>query len=145
MKRITTIWTVALAALLLPAGIRAQSYQVVVNAANPVAEMTKDDVSNVFLKKSRKFPDGGEAVAVDQDASAAVRETFSKAVHGRSASAIESHWQQQIFSGKDVPPEKKGSDAEVLDFIRSNPGAIGYVSSGASLGGGVKAVQVTGT
>ncbi len=56
---------------------------------------------------------------------------------------MESFWQQQIFSGKDVPPEKKKSDAEVIEFVSANPGAIGYVSVSASLGDGVKAVSVS--
>ena len=144
MKRMKVMLLLVLAAVLLPATAQAQDFQVVVNAANPVSEMSKDQVSKVFLKKARKFPGGGKAVVVDQDSGSNVRESFSKAVHGRSASAIESHWQQQIFAGKDVPPEKKSSDDDVLEFVRSNPGAIGYVAAGTALGGGVKAVSVGG-
>jgi len=142
MTSMKVMLLLVLAAVAIPATAQAQNFQVVVNATNPVAEMSKDDVSKVFLKKARKFPGGGEAVAVDQEGD--VRESFSKAVHGRSASAIESHWQQQIFAGKDVPPEKKSSDSDVLEYVRSNPGAIGYVAAGTALGSGVKAVSVGG-
>ena len=145
MKRMMMLALAVAFGLSLPGAVQAQGYQVVVNAANGVSEMSKDDVSKVFLKKSHKFPGGGDAVAVDQDASGSVREGFSQAVHGRSASAIESHWQQQIFAGKDVPPEVLKTDAAVLDYVRANPGAIGYVSAGASLGSGVKAITVSGT
>ena len=54
---------------------------------------------------------------------------------GRSAKQIESFWQQQIFSGKDVPPEQKASDAEVIAWVKANPGAIGYVSAGSAVSG----------
>jgi ABC-type phosphate transport system substrate-binding protein len=131
--------TVVLVALALFAGAgqaNAQDFVVVVNAANPASEMSKGDVSNAFMKR------GSSLVAVDLDKASPVRDAFSRAVLGRPASAILSHWQQQIFSGNDVPPAERPSDAEVLAFVRGNPSAIGYVSAGASLGSGVKAVTV---
>ena len=124
------------AALALPAArAAAQGFVVVVNAAG-TPDLSKDDVSKAFLKK------GSPLVAVDQGKSAGVRDAFSKAVLGRPATAVATYWQQQIFAGKDVPPTEKGSDADVLAFVRANPKAIGYVSSSADLGAGVKAVAL---
>jgi ABC-type phosphate transport system substrate-binding protein len=65
-------------------------------------------------------------------------------VHQRSSSAIEAYWQIQIFSGKEVPPIVRGTDAEVLEFVRKTPNAIGYVSQNTPLGADVKAVPITG-
>jgi len=42
-----------------------------------------------------------------------------------------------------VPPPEKASDDEVLAFVRANPGGIGYVSSGAQVGAGIKVLEVT--
>jgi ABC-type phosphate transport system substrate-binding protein len=98
----------------------------------------------MFLKKMTKWDGGKTIVPVDQEKSSKTRETFSKTYHGRSASAIESFWQQQIFSGKDVPPAVKDKDADVMAFIKANPNAIGYVSAGTTLGEGIKAVTVSG-
>ena len=143
MKRIAMAFLAAFA-LLGADEAQAQEFQVVVNAASGTAEISAGDLSKIFQKKAGNLPSGESAKPVDQDKDAAVREVFSQAVHGRSVGQIESFWQQQIFSGKNVPPEKKNSDAEVLDFVRSNPGAIGYVSASASVGAGVKVVQVAG-
>ena len=123
--------------------VKAQEYQVVVNVSTSISEISKDELSKIFQKKARKLPSGENAKPVDQEKDAAVREAFSNAVLGRSTGQMESFWQQQIFSGKDVPPEKKKSDAEVIEFVSANPGAIGYVSAGANLGDGVKAVSVS--
>jgi hypothetical protein len=57
---------------------------------------------------------------------------------------IAEFWRQQIFSGRNVPPVEKASDSEVLEFVRSNPGAIGYVSSSTSPAPDVKVVVVNG-
>jgi ABC-type phosphate transport system substrate-binding protein len=117
------------------------SYRVVVNQANPIALLTKDQVSKIFLKKIPKWDSGQPILPVDQEATSPVRTLFSKDVHGKAASAVASYWQQQIFAGRDVPPTEKGSDAAVIAFVRANPSAIGYVSEAASVGD-VKVVAV---
>ena len=135
----------ALAATLVLAGSRtaqAQGYVVVVNAANPAASVSKSEASNIFLKKAAKWSHGAAAQPVDLQKSSAVRDAFSRAVLGKPTAAVVAYWQQQIFSGRDVPPAEKGSDAEVLAFVRANPGAVGYVSAGADLGAGVRSIPV---
>lgn len=126
-----------LAASVVPAArASAQGFVVVVNAASAKATLTKAEVSNIFLKKTSGF------TPVDQSKSSPVREAFAKAVHGKTSAALDAYWQGQIFSGKDVPPADKSTDADVLAFVRATPNAIGYVSSSAELGAGVKAVSV---
>jgi hypothetical protein len=63
-------------------------------------------------------------------------------VHGKSVTAIKTYWQQQVFSGRDVPPVERPGDAEVVAYVRENVNAIGYVSAGAPLARGVKAVTI---
>jgi ABC-type phosphate transport system substrate-binding protein len=139
------LYTLLLALALIPFGkeAAAQEYQVVVNAASSVSSIGTDELSKIFLKKSSTWANGTAAVAVDLRAADATRDAFSQAVHGRGASAIASYWQQQIFAGRDVPPEEKNSAAEVLAFVAANPGAVGYVPAGTALSSGVKAVSVT--
>lgn len=124
-----------------PHAAMAQGFKIVAHSDVPVAELTASAVSNLFLKKDSKFPGGPEAVPVDQPASAAIREAFSKAVHGRSTAAVVTFWQQQVFSGKDTPPSTKATDDAVIAFVKSTPGAIGYVREGTAADG-VKVVKL---
>ena len=133
----------ASAALLLGAGrLSAQGYVVVVNSANPISTLSKGTANDIFLKRAVRWEDGQAAAPVNLDRSSAARDAFSRAVHGKSASAVESFWQEQIFAGKETPPPTRSSDADVLAFIRSKPGAIGYVSAGAALSTDVKVVRI---
>lgn len=116
----------------------AQEFVVIVNTANTATSMSKGVVSDIFLKKNNNL------TAVDRDKNSRIRAAFSKSAHGRSSSVIEPYWVKQIFSGKDVPPMEKSSDAEVIAFVRANTSAIGYVSPGAELGTGVRILAVTG-
>ncbi|NUQ19643.1 MAG: hypothetical protein HOQ09_01650 [Gemmatimonadaceae bacterium] len=141
---IVTALAVAVAGL-APRNVAAQSggFIVVVNASNPTTSISKTDLSKLFTKKSRQWPSGSAALPVDLSLGNPVRDAFTERVHGKSARAIGSYWQQQIFSGRDVPPPERKSDEEVLDYVRSNAGAVGYVAAGTKLGAGVKAIAIS--
>jgi ABC-type phosphate transport system substrate-binding protein len=123
----------ALSAAARPAA--APSFVVIVNTVN-AATPTRDEVANIFMKRVTRW-DGRAVpiVVVDELPDSPVREVFSRAVLHRGVGAMEAYWQQQIFSGRDVPPVQKETDADVVAFVRRNPGAIGYVSAGAQLDG----------
>ena len=131
----------ALALLLGADRLSAQGYVVIVNAANPVTSIKRDKANAIFLRRVARWDDGRPAAPVNLSRGAAARESFSKAVHGRGVQAIESHWQQQIFAGRESPPAERDSDEAVIAFVRANPGAIGYVSPSAAVGD-VKVVTV---
>lgn len=136
---LTAALMVALVSAAAPAA--AQEFKIVVHPANPVAELTTAQVEALFLKHATKFPAGGPAVPVDLGKAHPARAAFSKAVLGRPVAAVENFWQQQIFSGKAVPPTAKSAEDDVLAFVRSNATAIGYVSAAASVDG-LKVVAV---
>jgi len=119
-----------------PRPLSAQNgYLLIVHPSVSVDRITPAEVSDLFLKKTERWPDGSRAFPVDQVESASVRASFSREVLDRAVSAIKAYWQQRIFSGRDVPPPEKGSDRDVVEFVRATPGAVGYVSAGTALDG----------
>ena len=110
-------------------------FRVIVHVANPTVSATRTEVSRLMLKKSIDWEDGTDAYPVDLDPSSPVREAFSQVIHGRSTPSIIKFWQRQVFSGRVVPPPTVGSDEEVVAYVRSHPGGIGYVSPGLRLEG----------
>ncbi len=119
----------------------APSMRVVVNEANPVSSLSRDELCDRFLKKVSSWADGTLVLPVDQVEDAPVRDTFTREILRKSSSAVRAYWQQRIFSGRDIPPPQKDDDAAVLAFVRRNRGAIGYVSAAAPLAG-VKVIVV---
>jgi ABC-type phosphate transport system substrate-binding protein len=144
MRILSHLAAVITGALVLSVAPRAeaQNYQVIVNAANPASELKKDEVTKVFLKTTAKWSTGVVAAPCGNGGAKDVSDAFAKTVLGKSASALESYWQQQIFAGKDVPPPEKKSDAEVIAFVQTTPGAIGYIAANTPLTAGVKSVKV---
>ena len=147
MRRMIPGLALALAALaLVPAPeAAAPGYKVVVASANPVTAIDRGELAKVFLRNVTRWKDGREIAPVDQSGRSEVRTEFTKDVLEKAGmsriSAVESYWQQQIYSGRGVPPPVKASDAEVVAFVVANPGAIGYVSAAADTTG-VKVVDV---
>ena len=131
-----------LAVLVMPAIAAGQDFKVVINDSNTKPSISTEDLSRCFLKQTSTWINGVPVIPVDQSSSSDTRTAFSQEVHGRDVSSIKSYWQRQIFSGRGVPPTEKTSDEEVLEFVRSNPGAIGYVSVNADLGAGVKVLNI---
>jgi ABC-type phosphate transport system substrate-binding protein len=127
-----------------PVIARAQKMVVVVNSTNPTDTLQKVQLSNIFLKKVTKWSNNKTIVPVDKDRTSNSYDRFSKAVHGRSGSAVVSYWLTQVFSGNAVPPAEKASDGDVLAFVRDNPNAIGYVSADTPMGANVKTVVIKG-
>ncbi|HEX7153362.1 MAG TPA: substrate-binding domain-containing protein [Thermoanaerobaculia bacterium] len=113
----------------------AAGWKVIVNTANPTDSLTKKELASIFMKKTAKWEHGTPVVPVDQNDKSAARAGFTTDVHGKSVSAVKSYWQQQIFSGRDVPPVEKASDAQAIAFVKANAGAIAYVSDTADATG----------
>jgi ABC-type phosphate transport system substrate-binding protein len=110
-------------------------FRVVVHPSNKAAQgLTRGLVSQLFLKKTTRWADGKRVLPVEP-ADLSVREKFARKIHGKSAVAVKSFWNQQIFSGREVPPIEKATDAEVIAYVKANPEAIGYVGSGADVAG----------
>lgn len=136
---------VCTAAIVFASPAAAQDFKVIANASVPVTSMSAKDLSALFLKKVTSFTKWGSALKaapVDLASGSDVRETFTKAVHGKAVSAVKAYWQQQIFSGNGTPPAELSSDAEVIATVARTPGSIGYVSSEAALPAGVKQLRI---
>jgi ABC-type phosphate transport system substrate-binding protein len=121
----------------------AAPYKVVVNATNQASQLSRDQISRLFLKKHTMWSDGTTVLLVDQAESSPVRRAFTAAVHRREVMSVKRYWQQMIFSGRAVPPPERRSDAAVLEFVRMHDTAIGYVSANAPLDDRVKVVEIT--
>jgi ABC-type phosphate transport system substrate-binding protein len=129
-----------------PLPLRAQqdvSYRVVVHVTNPVVRLTREQASQVFLRKVVLWDNRKPVLPVDQAADSPVRRAFTKQVHRRTIASVQTYWQQQTFAGRGVAPPERASDVDVLNYIRQFPNGIGYVNADANLGSDIKVLIVT--
>jgi hypothetical protein len=117
------------------------SFKVVVNPRNPASSISPEFLRNAFLKKEATWSNGQTIRPVDLPADSPVRAQFTRAALKKSLMQFRVYWNQQIFSGKGVPPVEAESIAKAIDYVVANPGALGYLPVDVDAGG-AKAVEV---
>lgn len=113
--------------LLLPVSDALADLVVVVNARNGVAVMTRNEVINIFFGRYRQFFNGVEAQPVDLVDSNPERARFYAGLVGKDISDVNAYWSRLIFSGRVQAPPRVTSAEEVLKWVSSHPGGIGFV------------------
>jgi ABC-type phosphate transport system substrate-binding protein len=107
---------------------------VIAHVSIPYSSLTKEELSNLFLKKITRWKETDKFVyPVDLFEDSPVRRQFSEEIHGKEVAAIKAYWQQQIFSGREIPPLERNSDQDVLQYVEQKAGAIGYVSKSVDI------------
>jgi ABC-type phosphate transport system substrate-binding protein len=125
----------------LPASGQA-GYRVIAHSGVPASSLDRDELSNVFLKKRSSWDNGTSIFPVTLE-DREVESAFAEDVHHRSTASLKKFWQRQIFTGGGTPPPSFSSDQEVLSYVRSTPGAIGFVSSRLDVSkAGVRVIEV---
>jgi ABC-type phosphate transport system substrate-binding protein len=120
--------TSALCLVLGVAGSRATAEVVaVVSARSPIMALSKSQVTDIFLDKVRRFPDGSAALPIDQAEGSAARNEFYAKFAAKTPAQIKAYWSKIIFTGRGRPPQTAASDAELKRRIATNPAAIGYI------------------
>ena len=110
-------------------------FKVIVNPENKIDEVDRDFLRDVYLKKATEWGDGATVRPVDLSARHPVRDRFRDDVLRKTATAqLHSYWNQQIFSGKGVPPPEAESTADEINYVLANPGGVGYLPHDADPG-----------
>ncbi len=144
-RRTALLWLALSVAWLTSAGSSAAgdapTYRVIVHAENPSRGVSREFATNAFLKRVTRWDGGERLLPVDLPPTSPLRQRFSEAVLGRSVAAVRKYWQQQIFSGRGLPPPELESEQAVVSYVSKNRGGIGYVGPGVELHG-VKVLTV---
>lgn len=139
MTLFKSISKIAIGLSLVVSAVAFAETAVIVSASNGNNALDREIIERIFTGKSNSFPDGTQAIPVDQNEGNAAREAFNASVLGKSASQLKAYWSRLIFTGKGTPPKESGNDADVKDLVAKNPNVIGYVDASV-VDGSVKVV-----
>jgi ABC-type phosphate transport system substrate-binding protein len=103
----------------------------VVSSTSAVTTLSKDQVTDIFLGKVSRFPNGTQAIPIDQADGSPTRDEFYATYTGKSPAQVKSHWAKLIFTGRGQPPKAASTDAAARQLIAANPQAIGYLERNA--------------
>jgi ABC-type phosphate transport system substrate-binding protein len=125
----TRAMLVGLACGSLSAG--AADFVVVAGSGSGISQLTKDQVSDLFLGKASALPGGGKAALIDQPESSPLRDAFYSRVTGKSSSQAKSTWSKLSFTGKGTPPKEGSGNDEIKKELAGNKSMLGYIDKSA--------------
>lgn len=99
----------------------------VVSAKSSVTTLSKNQLADIFLGKSVRFPDGSQVVPIDQSEGTLARDEFYIWIAGKSAAQMKAYWSRIIFTGRGQPPRAAQSSSETKKLVAANPNSIGYL------------------
>jgi ABC-type phosphate transport system substrate-binding protein len=117
-------------ALLMPAAGAAELL-VIVSAKSPVTTLRADQVADIFLGQVGQFPDGGDAIALDQGVGSAQRDEFYAKVAAKTPALLKAYWSKMIFTGRGQPPREAPNSAAIRKLVAENRALIGYIDRSA--------------
>lgn len=100
---------------------------VVVNPKSGVERLTREDVINIFLGRFRQLPSGIPALPMDLPANHPEKALMYHLLVGKDLDQIASYWSRLVFSGRTSPPLQATSADDLIRFVASNRGGVGYL------------------
>ncbi|WP_296951984.1 phosphate ABC transporter substrate-binding protein [uncultured Massilia sp.] len=121
----------ALAFFLAAGAAHGADLVVIVSAKSAVTALRPDQVAAIFLGQTARFPDGVEAVPLDQRLGSPLRDAFYERVTSKTPALLKAHWSKLVFTGRGQPPAEIRDSAAVRRRVADDPDAIGYIERGA--------------
>ncbi len=111
------------------------AYRIIVHVTNPVDAVSKKDLKKIFLKKVDKWEHGYEVHPVDLIENSPVRNIFTEDIHEKEIAKIVAYWNKEYFKNQTPIPPQMQNDWDVITYVESDSGAIGYISSAIPITG----------
>jgi ABC-type phosphate transport system substrate-binding protein len=145
MKKYSFVVLTFLSALLLvgfdtPMPPTSESIVVIVHKDNPVGTLSAGEVKLYYTRKIKKrWPELNKNIRpADRKSKCAERDTFYSAVLGMKDNEVEEYFINKQLQNAERPQDKFASEADLINFVAEEPGAIGYIKA-SSLTSEVKA------
>jgi ABC-type phosphate transport system substrate-binding protein len=120
-------WAIIGLTLSLGSAVGQADVVVVVSAQSAITSLSKNEVADIFLGKTSRFPGGQAVIPIDQAESTPMRDEFYVKFTGKSPAQLKAHWAKIIFTGRGQPPPVVLNSIEMKKRIAANLAAIGYI------------------
>lgn len=119
-----------LAGLLTGLPLARADVAVIVHRDSPLQASTREEISALYLGRSRQLANGQLAEVFEHPREADLRRRFFFSLNGMELRQLNSYWARLQFSGQVLPPPAVADSRHMLLAVRSSRSAIGYVDAG---------------
>jgi hypothetical protein len=127
MKKLMYAFLLAASASIIATSAHAQII-VIANSSVKVSDVSKSDLVDVFTGSSTSLK--GSRVAPVLMMESVHHELFLRMYIAKSDGPFRSGWRSLVLSGQAAMPKSLPNDSAVVEFVKSNQGAIGYIDNG---------------
>ncbi len=113
---------------------------VIANPGISLESIESKDLQRIYLGKKTMWDDGTSIVTV-MPKQGNVHDRFIEDYLDRSVQRFATYWRQMVFTGKGVPPRSFVQETDLISFVASTPGSLGFASDDADMSG-VKVLTV---
>lgn len=114
---------------------RAEAAYVVSHPAVETKQLTTAQLRRIYTMRQTTWPDGQGIVVYTLPSSHPTHQEFTKTELKIFPYQLDKMWIKLTFSGLAQPPVKVNSMEELIEAVKSTPGAIGYVDKSSPLDG----------
>jgi len=122
----TAIRNALLALVLVPGARPVSGGVVVIGHSSLVGKLDEPTVQRIFTGKVIEV--GGVSVtAVNARLGSPMRNQFLQVILHQDEDKYTAYWTVRRYIGKGVPPREMPTSADIINFVTSTPGAVGYI------------------
>jgi hypothetical protein len=125
MRKPLIVFLVSLAASIFAGHAHAQ-VAIIANNSVPDSVVSKSEIRDVFMGASSNLKSGAHVAPILLKKGAA-HEEFLVMIISRSDAGFQSGWKSLVFSGQSSMPRSFDSEAAMIQYVASTPGAVGYI------------------
>ncbi len=104
---------------------------VVVHPDSPIQSLSAKDIADLYLGRSRTLGSREHAVVLDHPRDSKLRSDFFSLLNGMDLRRVNAYWARLQFSGDTQPPVSLPDNQTIINTVRLNRQAIGYVDASA--------------
>ena len=121
------------------------SVVVIVNLENEIDDISSVELKRIYLGKINYWDNKEIILKATLKTGSSLQEFWLSSVLEVTIREYQQIWLKNIFTGKADPPESFATVKKLIEFVRENPEAIGFVSEADSLPVLVKTITVDGS
>ena len=118
--------------MLLWQPVYAEDVKVIANPGVPEDTLSQNMIKAVFLGNRTTWSDG-RAIEFVTLISGNVHNTFLKKFVEKTPIQFSTYWKRQVYTGKGFSPKSFATERELIDYVASHDGSVGYVSGAADV------------
>lgn len=106
----------------------AEDYFIISNQQLQQDQIQKTEIKKIFLGYKKFWKDKETIKVAQPNFKNSTSKYFIENVVGYDLANYKRYWRRKLFSGSGIPPKQFSTEKEIIEFVKSKPGAIGLVS-----------------